>query len=168
MVEFRKNRWLYVFALIAGFSPPQHLLLVFAFPAYALFIVLVQPRLFLQPKKILTLIGCLALGLGVYLYYPLRSPSPPFGPTDITSLESFIHFVSAEGLRVNLFYYGLSDQPTRFGVFFECWSCNIRSSAFCWRFRARSGWRAKHGNRLSCAQCSSCRCTCSSLTPCRM
>ncbi len=114
-----KDRWLYVFAVIAGFSPPHHLLLVFAFPAYAIFIVLVQPRLFLQPKKVLGLLGCFALGLSIFLYYPLRSPSAPFGPTDITSLESFIHFVSAEGLRVNLFYYGLSDQPARFGVFFE-------------------------------------------------
>ena len=114
-----KDRWLYLLALIAGFSPPHHLLLVFAFPAYAIFIVLVKPRLFLQPKKILALLGCFALGLCAFLYYPLRSPSAPFGPTDITSLESFIHFVSAEGLRVNLFYYGLSDQLTRFGVFFE-------------------------------------------------
>jgi hypothetical protein len=114
-----QDRWLYVFALIAGFSPPHHLLLAFAFPAYAIFIVLVQPRLFIQPKKILALIGCFALGLSVFLYYPLRSPTAPFGPTDITSLDSFMHFVSAEGLRVNLFYYGLSDQLTRFGVFFE-------------------------------------------------
>jgi hypothetical protein len=114
-----QDRWLYLFALIAGFSPPHHLLLVFAFPAYAIFIVLVKPRLFLQPKKILALIGCFVLGLSVFLYYPLRSPSAPFGPTNITSLDTFIHFVSAEGLRVNLFYYGLSDQVTRFGVFFE-------------------------------------------------
>jgi hypothetical protein len=114
-----KDRCLYVFALIAGFSLPHHLLLVFAFPAYAIFIVLVKPRLFLQPKKVLGLIGCFVLGLSVFLYYPLRSPSAPFGPTDITSLDAFIHFVSAEGLRVNLFYYGLGDQPTRLGVFFE-------------------------------------------------
>ena len=113
-----QDRWLYVFALIAGFSPPHHLLLVFAFPAYALFIVLVKPRLFLQPKKVLGLIGCFVLGLSVFLYYPLRSPGAPFGPTNITSLEAFIHFVSAEGLRVNLFYYGPGDQPTRLGVFF--------------------------------------------------
>jgi hypothetical protein len=114
-----QDRWLYLFALIAGFSPPHHLLLVFAFPAYAIFIVLVKPRLFIQPKKILALLGCFALGLSVFLYYPLRSPNAPFGPMDITSLESFIHFVSAEGLRVNLFYYGLSDQFMRFGVFLE-------------------------------------------------
>jgi hypothetical protein len=114
-----KDRWLYLFALIAGFSPAHHLLLVFAFPAYFIFIVLVQPRLFLQPRKVLALIGCFALGLSVFLYYPLRSSAAPFGANDITSLESFLHFVSAEGLRVNLFYYGLSDQLTRFGVFFE-------------------------------------------------
>ena len=86
-----------------GIHPPQHLLLIFAFPAYAIFIVLVRPRLFLQPKKILALIGCFALGFSVFLYYPLRSPRAPFGPTDITSLAAVIHFVSAEGLRVNLF-----------------------------------------------------------------
>ncbi|NTU63833.1 MAG: DUF2723 domain-containing protein, partial [Chloroflexi bacterium] len=114
-----KDRWLYLFALIAGFSPPHHLLLVFAFPAYAIFIVLVKPRLFLQPKKILALLGCFALGLSVFLYYPLRSPSAPFGPNTITSPQAFIDFVSAAGLRVNLFYYGLGDQLTRFGVFFE-------------------------------------------------
>jgi hypothetical protein len=114
-----QDRWLYVFALIAGFSPPHHLLLVFAFPAYAIFIVLVKPRLFLQPKKILALVGCFALGLSVFLYYPLRSPGAPFGPNTITSPQAFIDFVSAAGLRVNLFHYGLSDQLTRFRVFFE-------------------------------------------------
>ncbi len=113
------DRWLYAFALIAGVSPTQHLLLVFTFPAYAIFIVLVKPRLVIQPKKTLPLIGCFVLGLTVWLYYPLRSPSAPFGATDITSLESFIHFVSAEGLRVNLFHFGLADQPVRFSVFVE-------------------------------------------------
>lgn len=114
-----QDRWLYLFAVIAGFSPPHHLLLIFAFPAYAIFIVLAQPRLFLQPKKILALIGCFLLGLSVFLYYPLRSPSAPFGPNTITSPQAFIDFVSAAGLRVNLFHYGLSDQLTRFRVFFE-------------------------------------------------
>jgi hypothetical protein len=113
------DRWLYLFALIAGFSPTQHLLLVFTFPAYAIFIVLVKPRLLIQPRRLLPLLGCFALGLSVWLYYLLRSPSAPFGPTDITSVESFIHFVSAEGLRVNLFHFGLADQPVRFSVFVE-------------------------------------------------
>ena len=113
------DRWVYVFALIAGLSPTHHPLLALAFPAYAIFIVLVKPRLLIQPKKLLPLIGCFALGLSVWLYYPLRSPTAPFGPTDITSLAAFLHFVSAEGLRVNLFHFGLADQPVRFSVFVE-------------------------------------------------
>ena len=114
-----RDRWLYAFAMIAGLSPTQHLLLVFTFPAYALFIVLVQPRLLISPRRLLPLIGCVALGLSAWLYYPLRSPAAPFGPRDITSVEAFIHFVSAEGLRVNLFHFGLADQPVRFSVFVE-------------------------------------------------
>src|SRR5512135_177941 len=112
-----QDRWLYVFALIAGFSPAQHPLLLFGFPAYLLFIILVQPRVFIQPKKMLALVGCGLIGLSVFLYYPLRSPTTPFGVSDIHSFETFIHFVSAEGLRVNLFHFGLADQPTRFSVF---------------------------------------------------
>jgi hypothetical protein len=57
--------------------------------------------------------------LSVFLYLPLRSPTTPFGPNSITSWESFTRFVTAEGLRVNLFAFGLADQPARFSVFFN-------------------------------------------------
>jgi hypothetical protein len=114
-----RDRWLGLFAVLAGLSPTQHPLLIFAFPAYFIFIVIARPRLFRQPKKLLALIGCFALGLSVFLYYPLRSPTTPFGVSDIRSWDTFIHFVSAEGLRVNLFQFGLTDQPMRLGVFFE-------------------------------------------------
>jgi hypothetical protein len=113
------DRWLYFFALIAGISPAHHPLLVFAFPAYLIFILIVRPRIFLQPKKLLGLIGMAALGLSVFLYYPLRSPTTPFGVNDIHSWDTFFHFVSAEGLRVNLFHFGWADQPTRFSVFVD-------------------------------------------------
>src|SRR3972149_5820675 len=93
----KNDRWLYCFVFVAGLSPAQHPLLVFAFPAYAIFIAIVKPRLFLQPKKLLGLIGCFVLGLGVFLYYPLRSPTTPFGVNDIRSWDTFIHFVRAEG-----------------------------------------------------------------------
>ncbi|HLF26612.1 MAG TPA: DUF2723 domain-containing protein [Anaerolineae bacterium] len=113
------NRWLYAFALVAGFSPAQHPLLVFAFPAYAVFILLVRPGILREPRALPALIACAAIGLSVFLYYPLRSPATPFGVNNITSWETFIHFVTAEGLRVNLFAFGLADQPARFAVFFN-------------------------------------------------
>ncbi|HZY44168.1 MAG TPA: DUF2723 domain-containing protein [Anaerolineae bacterium] len=112
-----RDRWLYLFALIVGFSPAQHPLLIFGFPAYLIFIVLVKPRLFLRPNKILALSSCVLIGLSIFLYYPLRSPTTPFGVSDIHSWDTFLHFVSAEGLRVNLFHFGLADQLTRFSVF---------------------------------------------------
>ncbi len=113
----RNNRWLYIFAAIAGLSLAQHPLLGLAFPAYAAFIFVTRPRILREPRTLLALLTCAALGLSVFLYYPLRSPSTPFGPKDITSWEAFVRFVTAEGLRVNLFAFGLADQPTRLAVF---------------------------------------------------
>ena len=169
MVEHRKGSLAVSSSrLIAGFSPPHHLLLVFAFPAYAIFIVLVKPRLFLQPKKILALIGCFLLGLSVFLYYPLRSPSAPFGPTDITSPQAFIDFVSAEGLRVNLFHFGLGDQLTRFRVFFELLKLQYSIIGILLVIPGVIWLARQRGSRLSCARCSSCRCISSSSTPCKM
>ena len=146
-----QDRWLYLFALIAGFSPPHHLLLVFAFPAYAIFIVLVKPRLFIQPKKILALIGCFALGLSVFLYYPLRSPSAPFGPT---------HHHVAAGLhrlrqRRGPARQSVSLRPQRSTHALPRLLRIAQVAVFdhrhsCWSFRASSGWRARPGNRWCC------------------
>ncbi|HEY4690574.1 MAG TPA: DUF2723 domain-containing protein, partial [Anaerolineae bacterium] len=113
------ERWLYAFALVAGLSPTQHPLLVFGFPAYAAFILAVRPRVLREARTLLAMMVCAAIGLSVFLYYPLRSPTTPFGANDIQSWDTFIHFVTAEGLRVNLFAFGLADQPARFSVFFN-------------------------------------------------
>ncbi len=115
----QNNRWLYAFALVAGLSPAQHPLLVFGFPAYAAFILAVRPRIWREGRTLLAMIACAAIGLSVFLYLPLRSPTTPFGPSTLTSWESFARFVTAEGLRVNLFAFGLADQPARFSVFFN-------------------------------------------------
>ena len=108
------------------------------------------------------------LGLSVFLYYPLRSPSAPFGPNDITSLESFIHFVSAEGLRVNLFHFGLSDQLTRFSVFFELLKLQYSIIGIVLVIPGAIWLARERGSRLSCARCSSSRSISSSSTPCKM
>ncbi len=113
------KRWLYAFALAAGLSPAQHPLLVFAFPAYAASILAARPRILREPRTLAIMTAFATVGLSVWLYYPLRSPSTPFGVSDITSWDSFVHFVTAEGLRANLFAFGLADQPTRFSVFFN-------------------------------------------------
>jgi len=47
----------------------------------------------------------------------LRGPSAPFNP--LPTLDSVLIHVTARGLTVNLFPFGLRDQPTRFIVFWE-------------------------------------------------
>jgi len=110
------DRWLYAFFFVAGLSPTQHPLLVFAFPAYALFILAVRPRILRQFRKLLTMAGCALLGLTVYLYYPLRSATgPPFGPSNAHTWDGFLHLVLARGLTVNVFPFTVQEQLYRLG-----------------------------------------------------
>jgi hypothetical protein len=123
---------LYVAAFIAGLSPVQHPLLVFAFPAYVLFVVVVvvvdrraqlangvhradrghradgehraEYRRYLG-RILLTSAGAGLLGLSAYLYYPIRSRigAPPMpGPSDMHTWVGFLRVVTAQGLRGNL------------------------------------------------------------------
>ena len=131
------ERWLYAFSLVAGLSVAQHPLLAFGFPAYGALILAVRPRILRQGRTLLKMAAFAAIGLSVFLYYPLRSPTTPFGASDIKSWESFVHFVIAEGLRVNLFAFGLADQPERLAVFFNLLQLQFPSISI---LLAAAGW----------------------------
>ena len=132
----QRNRWLYLAAFLAGVSPTQHPLLVFAFPAYAVFGLLVlwmsrpavereqqagrgsgRPPIWTQlagpnglGRAILYAIGFGVLGLSFYAYYPIRcaiSPPPPPGPGDMHTWAGFLRVVTAQGLRGNLLGFSL-------------------------------------------------------------
>ena len=111
------DRWLYAATFAAGLSVTHHPILVFSFPAYGVFALLVRPRIVTQPRKLLALAACFVLGLSVMLYYLVRGPSAPFNP--LPTLDSALIHVTARGLTVNLFPFGLHDQPTRLMVFWE-------------------------------------------------
>lgn len=99
------DRWLFLFCLVAGASPVQHPLLVFAFPAYGFFVLIVRPRIRYDWRTILGMLGYAMLGLCAYLYYPIRSalgPPPAPGPSDMAAWEGFVRVVTAQGLRGNL------------------------------------------------------------------
>jgi len=108
-----EDRWLALFAMTVGLAATHHPITLMGLPAYGLFLLAVRPRLALQWRKLLLLTGCLLLGLAPLLYFPLRSPSAPFGPTDMNTWEGFRRHATARGLRVNLFHFGLADQPDR-------------------------------------------------------
>jgi hypothetical protein len=111
------DRWLYAVAFVAGLSLTHHPILAFSLPAYAVFVLLVRPRIVTRPRKLAALLLCFAVGLAPFLYYPLRGPSAPFNPLP-TPDAMWVH-VTARGLTVNLFPFGLRDQPTRLVVFWE-------------------------------------------------
>ncbi len=139
----RRERWLYAFSLSAGLGVTHHPLTVFGFPAYALFILTIwwqegrlavgngklQPRhqsliaqgqfLLRRWPTVLKMLGFALLGLSVWLYYPLRSPHVPFGPTSMNTLNGFLDHVLARGLSENLPYFSLVEQPQRLLVFWS-------------------------------------------------
>ncbi|MCB8966882.1 MAG: DUF2723 domain-containing protein [Ardenticatenaceae bacterium] len=137
--ESGKDRWLYVFCLSAGLGVTQHPLTVFGFPAYTLFILAIWFKewrlesgdrrssplfsflssLLRRWPTILKMFGFALLGLSVWLYYPLRSPHVPFGPTTMNTLNGFLDHVLARGLSESLPYFSLAEQPQRLLVFWS-------------------------------------------------
>jgi hypothetical protein len=114
-----RDSWLAGFAAVLGLAAAHHPVTLVGAPAYALFVLVKRPRILRQWRTLLVLTGCFLLGLGPLLYYPLRSPSAPFGPTDMRTWAGFRGHVTAQGLRVNLFHFGLADQPDRALVFWS-------------------------------------------------
>jgi hypothetical protein len=111
--------WLNAFALVVGLSATQHPITLIGVPAYLVFAAIVEPDLVRRPRAWFVLIGFGLVGLLPLLYYPLRSASTPFGPTDMGTWPGFWRHVTAQGLRVNLFHFGLADQMDRAVVFWS-------------------------------------------------
>ncbi len=112
-----RDRWLLALAFSAGIGVTHHPITVWGLPAYAIFILIRRPKILRQWKTLLPFIGCGLLGLIPWLYFPLRSPAVPFGPTDMRTWEGFLRHATAQGLRVNLFHFGLADQFDRLRMF---------------------------------------------------
>ncbi len=115
------DRWLFALAFFAGLGVTHHPITVWGLPAYAIFILVRQPQIWRRWRTVVRFIGCGLLGLLPWLYFPLRSPSVPFGPTDMRTWEGFLRHATAQGLRVNLFHFGLADQLDRLRVFWTLW-----------------------------------------------
>lgn len=117
--ETKEDRWLYAFGLVAGLSVSHHPLLVFGFPAYAVFILIHRPRL--RSLIIMSIFG--TCGLAPWLYFPIRSfiqPPALFGSSDLNTINGFLNLVLARGITgVNLFHFGFDEQWHRLIVFWS-------------------------------------------------
>ena len=111
---------LYMFCLSTGIGLVHHPLTVFGFPAYTLFILLVYPAILRDWRTLLKMIGWAALGLSLFIYYPLVSATEPLvGPHTMNTIEGFLDHVLARGLAESLPYYTLAEQPLRQVVFWS-------------------------------------------------
>jgi len=114
-----RDRWLFLFAVTLGWAAAHHPITMMGLPAYLAFILVTRPRIWRHWRTLSVLAGALLLGLTPLLYFPLRSPTAPFGPTDMATWAGFVRHFTAQGLRVNLFHFGLADQPDRGLVFWS-------------------------------------------------
>ncbi len=110
-------KWLFAFAFTLGLGITHHPLTVMAWPAYGLFILVVRPSIWKEWRTLLGMALCGLLGLTVWLYFPLRSPTTPIGPTDLNTLHGFLNYILARGLSESLPFYGLADIGDRTAVF---------------------------------------------------
>ncbi|MGD8585841.1 MAG: DUF2723 domain-containing protein [Chloroflexota bacterium] len=112
------NRWLYLFAFTAGLGVTHHPLTVFSWPAYALFILVMQPSIWRRWRTLLVMALLALLGLSVWLYFPIRSAmGPAFGPDTMNTLNGFLDHVLGRGITESLPFFGLADQLDRATVF---------------------------------------------------
>lgn len=68
----KKDYYLYAFSLLAGLGLSTHYMILIVYPAYGIFILLVQPSLVKQYKKVLISIALFLLGMSFLLYIPIR------------------------------------------------------------------------------------------------
>ncbi len=113
------DRWLAAFAFTLGLAPAHHPITLMGVPAYAVFILTLRPRILREWRTLLMLGGCFLLGLTPFLYYPLRLFHVPYGFGPAPDWASLWRHITAQGLRVNLFHFGLADQPDRALVFWS-------------------------------------------------
>jgi len=113
------DRWLLVFGFTLGVSACHHPVTLIGVPAYGVFFLVMRPRIWRHWRIILAVGASALLGLLPLLYYPLRSPNAPFGPTNMRTWMGFVGHITASGLRGNLFHFGVADQVDRVRVFWS-------------------------------------------------
>ena len=104
--EARAGRYLVAFALTFGLAVTHHGSLALLALPYLAYLIAVDPRLVIQPRRWLLPVAALLPGVLVLAYLPLRSlMDPPFDPAPIRSVSGFLSHVLALGFRGDMLYY---------------------------------------------------------------
>ena len=116
--ERGRDRYLLLFAFLAGLALTDHLTSGLLPPAGLLFVALVDRRKFADPRLVLKGVGLFCAGLAPYLYLPLRSAmDPPFEANNPTNFERFWYVVSGGNLTGGFFAFGPAELPARLSFY---------------------------------------------------
>ena len=112
--EGGRDRYLLLFATLAGLALTNHLTSGLLLPGGLLFAALVDRRKFADVGLALKGAGLFCVGLAPYLYLPVRSwMDPPFEANNPTNLERFWYVVSGGNLKGGFFAFGPAELPGR-------------------------------------------------------
>jgi hypothetical protein len=92
----RRDRDLVLLAAALGLAISHHPNTLLLAPALAILVLGAEPKLLLQPRRLLLPVAALALPLLLYLYLPIRSAmDPPLGATNLANPRELLLYVTA-------------------------------------------------------------------------
>ncbi|HOG45937.1 MAG TPA: DUF2723 domain-containing protein [Anaerolineae bacterium] len=102
----RRPRDLVAFALTFGLGVTHHSSIGLLALPFAAYLLAVDPRLFIQPRRWLAPLAALILPLAVILYLPLRSAmNPSFDTPSVRTLGGLVSHVLALGFQGDFLYF---------------------------------------------------------------
>lgn len=112
----RERKHLYFFFFCLGLSLTNHPIAFFIMPAFLIYVIIINPRIFRNLKVIPISLLCFILPLLSYIYLPIRSLQ---GYGSVTSFKTFIYYVTGRTTSGKIHGGGFGDRPisTAFEVF---------------------------------------------------
>lgn len=135
--ESQTDRLLPAIGLLCGLSFGNHMSTLLLVPGLVAFLLAVRGRQILQPRRLLLLLAPFVVGLGTYLYLPLRYQAQPaynyagqydatgqFVPLDLTRPANLWWLISGQGFRSLMFDYTPAELLDEIGAaIHRLWGC---------------------------------------------
>lgn len=116
----KQNKYLYMFSFFYGLSLAHHLSSINFAPAFVVFILASEKKIFLKYKQMSTLFLIFLIPFIVYLYLPLRSISNPavdWGNPE--NFKNFVNLISVHDLRFRFYKLPFNQVLFQLKTFFE-------------------------------------------------
>ncbi len=104
------------FAFVFGLSPGTHMSNLGLAPAYALFILLVDPAILRRPRTIAAMLAAFLLGLAQFAWLPLRAHTARFPNPTPDTLEGFWQYTLG-AFAGSRFAFPLAELPARLALY---------------------------------------------------